>query len=110
MESTATGMEAETVMPTLSTRYIELAPKRIPSSAPTRTGRKVSSGGCSLAGTKGLCSASACRGLAMVEISLVRGAARECGIDGRCRARVKCAEDTAFGGTSARKSACSAGR
>ncbi len=44
MESTATGMLALTVSPTLRTRYIELAPKRMPSSAPTISGTGVSSG------------------------------------------------------------------
>ncbi len=55
-------------MPTLSTRYIELAPKRIPSSAPTTTGRTVNSAGDSVAGMNGSCSASsagaACGGAA----------------------------------------------
>src|SRR3954469_6901917 len=44
MESTATGMEALTVRPTLSTRYMLEAPKRMPSSAPTISGTGVSSG------------------------------------------------------------------
>ena len=83
MERTATGIEAETVIPTLSTRYIELAPKRIPRAAPTTTGSQVSSAGDWFAGTKGLCSdspgvsaggrrvAGAGRGSAMA-VSLVR--------------------------------------
>ncbi len=44
MESTATGMEALTVRPTFSTRYMLEAPKRIPSRAPTIKGTGVSSG------------------------------------------------------------------
>ncbi len=44
IESTATGIDAETVMPTFSTRYSEEAPKMIPSTAPTTTAGKVNSG------------------------------------------------------------------
>ena len=63
MESTATGMLALTVRPTLSTRYIELAPNRMPSSAPTTSGTGVSSGMSCEAGTKGWwSSSSAARG------------------------------------------------
>ncbi len=44
MESTATGIEALTVRPTFSTRYMLEAPKTMPSSAPTASGTGVSSG------------------------------------------------------------------
>ena len=53
MESTATGMLALTVRPTLRTRYIELAPNAIPSKAPTMSGTGVSSGMSCEAGTNG---------------------------------------------------------
>ena len=44
IDSTATGIEAETVMPTFSTRYSDEAPKTIPSTAPTSTADQVNSG------------------------------------------------------------------
>src|SRR6267154_1025597 len=43
-EITATGIEALTVMPTLSTRYKDDAPKTIPSSVPRIKARGVNSG------------------------------------------------------------------
>ena len=44
IDSTATGIEAETVIPTFSTRYSDDVPKTIPSSAPTITACHVNSG------------------------------------------------------------------
>ena len=44
IDSTATGIEAETVMPTFSTRYSDDAPKTMPSTAPTMTADQVNSG------------------------------------------------------------------
>ena len=58
IESTATGMRALTVRPTLSTRYMLEAPKRIPSSAPTIRGPGVNSGMSTSAGTNGWWAAS----------------------------------------------------
>ena len=58
MESTATGIDALTVRPTLSTRYIELAPKSRPRSVPTIKGTGVSSGMSTSAGTNGLWTSS----------------------------------------------------
>ncbi len=43
IESTATGIDAETVIPTFSTRYSDDAPKMIPSTAPTTTAGQVNS-------------------------------------------------------------------
>jgi len=57
IESTATGIDALTVNPTFSTRYMLEAPNRIPSSVPTINGTGVSSGMSFSAGTNGLCSA-----------------------------------------------------
>src|SRR4029453_8379657 len=54
MESTATGIEALTVKPTLSTRYSDEAPKAIPSNVPTTKCGHVSSGNCTDAGINGL--------------------------------------------------------
>ena len=51
IDSTATGIEAETVMPTLSTRYSDEAPKMIPSTAPTSTADQVNSGRRASSGT-----------------------------------------------------------
>ena len=48
--STATGIDAETVMPTLRNRYNDEAPNTIPSSEPTSTGAQVSSGRSALSG------------------------------------------------------------
>ena len=59
MDSTATGMLALTVRPTLSTRYVELAPNRMPSSAPTMSGTGVSSGMSCEAGMNGWWTSSA---------------------------------------------------
>src|SRR4051794_30855618 len=53
IESTAIGTEAETVSPTLRTRYSDDAPNRMPSSAPVRTVGQVNSGGDSVGGTNG---------------------------------------------------------
>ena len=50
IEMTATGMDALTVRPTLSTRYSDEAPKMMPSSVPVRTARSVNSGRLVLAG------------------------------------------------------------
>ena len=58
IESTATGMEALTVKPTFSTRYMLEAPKRMPSSVPTISGTGVSSGMSCSAGMNGLCATS----------------------------------------------------
>ena len=44
IEITATGMEALTVSPTFSTRYSDDAPNTTPSSVPTSTLRRFSSG------------------------------------------------------------------
>jgi hypothetical protein len=44
IESTAIGIDAETVMPTLRTRYIDDAEKMMPSTAPARTADQVNSG------------------------------------------------------------------
>ena len=46
IDSTATGIDADTVMPTLSTRYSDDAPKTMPSTAPTSTAGQVNSGIC----------------------------------------------------------------
>ena len=54
MARTATGIDAETVSPTLRTRYTDDAPKTMPSSAPMMTGAAVNSAGDSDAGTNGL--------------------------------------------------------
>jgi hypothetical protein len=51
IESTATGIEADTVMPTFNTRYSDEAPKMIPSSTPMATAGQVSSGMTTSAGT-----------------------------------------------------------
>ena len=51
IESTATGIEAETVMPTFSTRYSDEAPKTMPSTAPTSTADQVNSGIVASSGT-----------------------------------------------------------
>jgi hypothetical protein len=56
MDSTATGMEALTVIPTFRARYSEEAPKTIPSKAPTSRGTMVNSGIVWEAEIKGLCS------------------------------------------------------
>ncbi|MNL51219.1 hypothetical protein D3C87_1742980 [compost metagenome] len=47
MARTAMGMLALTVMPTLRARYTDEAAKTMPSTAPSNSARKVSSGGCS---------------------------------------------------------------
>ena len=44
IERTATGIDADTVMPTFSTRYSDEAPKTIPSRAPTKRAGQVNSG------------------------------------------------------------------
>ena len=44
IDKTATGIDAETVNPTLSTKYIDEAPKMIPNKAPITMGNQVSSG------------------------------------------------------------------
>src|SRR5436305_938488 len=58
IDRTATGMDADTVRPTFNTKYIEDAPKRIPSNAPTTSEGHVNSGIVTLSGTNGLCSGS----------------------------------------------------
>jgi hypothetical protein len=58
MESTAMGIEALTVIPTLRARYTEEAAKTIPRIAPIATARNVNSLGLSEAGIKGLKSES----------------------------------------------------
>ena len=50
---TATGMLADTVRPTFSTRYMLDAPNMMPSSVPTMIGVRVNSLGVSDAGTNG---------------------------------------------------------
>ena len=55
IDSTATGIDADTVMPTLSTRYSDEAPKMMPSTAPTSTAGQVNSGITTLSGTCGSC-------------------------------------------------------
>src|SRR5258708_5217676 len=79
IESTATGMEAVTVRTTLSTRYIDEAPKTMPSSAPTTTGTSVSSGMSWLAGMKGLCSPSAASTAATLSAAAARFSGAICG-------------------------------
>src|SRR6266404_1025766 len=54
MESTATGMDALTVKPTLRTRYNDDAPKTIPRNVPVSKCGNVSSGNCTDAGMNGL--------------------------------------------------------
>src|SRR5260221_14274432 len=56
IDRTATGIDAETVSPTFNTRYIDDAPKTMPSSAPTTSDGQVNSGMTTLSGTNGLCS------------------------------------------------------
>ena len=51
IDSTATGIDADTVMPTLSTRYSDEAPKTMPSTAPTITAGQVNSGNWTSSGT-----------------------------------------------------------
>ena len=51
---TATGIEAETVSPVLSTRYSDDAPKIIPSNVPTISGNGVSSRSVDASGIYGL--------------------------------------------------------
>ena len=51
IDSTAMGIEADTVMPTFSTRYSDEAPKTIPSTAPTSTAGQVNSFITALSGT-----------------------------------------------------------
>ena len=53
IDSTATGIEADTVMPTFSTRYSDDAPKTMPSTAPTSTAGQVNSGITTSSGTYG---------------------------------------------------------
>ncbi len=57
IDKTAMGTEADTVMPTLSNRYNDEAPKMIPKTAPTSTAGQVNSGMTTLSGTYGLKSA-----------------------------------------------------
>src|SRR5262249_32952001 len=56
IDSTAIGTDADTVMPTLSNRYSEEAPKMMPSKVPTTSGPQVNSGTTTSSGTYGLCS------------------------------------------------------
>src|SRR3954466_14896280 len=53
--STATGIDAETVIPTLRNRYSDDAPKTIPSTVPSSTAETVSSGISCSSGTYGRC-------------------------------------------------------
>jgi len=53
MESTATGMEAETVRPTFTERYTELAANSTPSTLPRTSPRTVSSRGVGASGRSG---------------------------------------------------------
>ena len=48
--STATGIDAETVIPTLRNRYSDEAPKMMPSIEPNATADQVSSGSSALSG------------------------------------------------------------
>src|SRR5205823_598296 len=54
IESTAIGIDAETVIPTFRTRYIDDAEKMIPRMDPTTTADQVSSGGDAWGATYGL--------------------------------------------------------
>ena len=83
MDSTATGMLALTVRPTLSTRYVELAPNRMPSSAPTMSGTGVSSGMSCEAGMNGwwTSSASATGARSTVAVCGCLDSGAEAGID-----------------------------
>ena len=54
MDKTATGIDAETVIPTFKAKYKEEAPKRIPKKTPIKMGPKVSSANFSDEGIKGL--------------------------------------------------------
>src|SRR5436305_10608075 len=54
IDRTAIGTDAETVSPTLSTRYSDDAPNRMPSSAPVSTVGQVNSGITCSGGTNGL--------------------------------------------------------
>src|SRR3954469_8084877 len=58
MDRTAMGTDAETVSPTLRTRYRDDAPNTIPRIPPRRTGTGVNSGIRASSGTYGLCSAT----------------------------------------------------
>ena len=51
--STATGIDADTVIPTFKNRYNDDAPKMIPSREPRATAENVSSGNWALAGMYG---------------------------------------------------------
>src|SRR5207237_8913152 len=64
LDRTASGIDADTVMPTLSTRYREEAPKIMPSSAPATTAGQVNSGSWTSSGTYGLCA-----GVASTEVT-----------------------------------------
>src|SRR5215470_2767523 len=55
MDSTAMGTDADTVMPTLSSRYSDDAPKRMPRKAPSSTDGQVNSGMFTVSGTYGSC-------------------------------------------------------
>src|SRR5579883_2276183 len=66
IESTAIGTDADTVRPTLRTRYSDDAPNRTPRRTPTSTGTGVNSGGDSVGGMNGLCSGAVSGGDAMV--------------------------------------------
>ena len=74
IESTAIGMDAETVSPTLSARYTLDAAKITPSTAPRTSARTVSSAGDRDAGTYGskVGASLGAGGGAMVAIRLVR--------------------------------------
>ncbi len=53
IDNTATGIDADTVIPTLSTRYRDEAPKMMPSTAPSSTADQVNSGRLASSGTNG---------------------------------------------------------
>src|SRR5262249_53514097 len=55
IDSTAMGTEAETVSPTLSTRYSDEAPKMMPRTVPASTAGQVNSWGASDGGMNGSC-------------------------------------------------------
>jgi hypothetical protein len=54
MDKTATGIEADTVIPTFKAKYKDEAPNRIPKKTPIKMGPRVSSANFSEDGIKGL--------------------------------------------------------
>ena len=55
IDRTATGIEADTVMPTFSTRYSDEAPNTMPRIAPISTAGQVNSGSWASSATNGWC-------------------------------------------------------